>query len=157
MTEMPSGLPSVLGEMVHQTFVQASAMGFGSYMVGGLVAAQEKITGAKVAREKALRRCRGQLSGGAKRRLPTAAKSRSPEEASSAAQRCGRREASEDTMLGTISPGVGYCKAARWRRRSPAPAPRRPVPAQPRLCAGEADQARANLRRERPIRRLRPG
>ena len=28
-------------------------MGFGSYMVGGLVAAQEKITGAKVAREKA--------------------------------------------------------------------------------------------------------
>ena len=47
------GLPSVLGEVVHQTFVQASAMGFGSYMVGGLVAAQEKITGVQVAREKA--------------------------------------------------------------------------------------------------------
>jgi 3-hydroxyisobutyrate dehydrogenase-like beta-hydroxyacid dehydrogenase len=44
------GLPSVLGEAVHQAFVQASAMGFGSYMAGGLVAAQEKITGTTVSR-----------------------------------------------------------------------------------------------------------
>jgi hypothetical protein len=44
------GLPSMLGESVHQAFVQASALGFGASMVGGLVAAQEKITGTTVAR-----------------------------------------------------------------------------------------------------------
>jgi 3-hydroxyisobutyrate dehydrogenase-like beta-hydroxyacid dehydrogenase len=45
------GVPSVMGEAVHQSFVQASALGFGAGMVGGLVAAQEKITGAKVRRD----------------------------------------------------------------------------------------------------------
>jgi hypothetical protein len=35
---------------VHQSFVQASALGFGEGMVGSLVAAQERITGAKVRR-----------------------------------------------------------------------------------------------------------
>jgi 3-hydroxyisobutyrate dehydrogenase-like beta-hydroxyacid dehydrogenase len=44
------GLPSIVGEAVHQSFVQASALGFGDGMVGNLVAAQEKITGAKVRR-----------------------------------------------------------------------------------------------------------
>jgi 3-hydroxyisobutyrate dehydrogenase-like beta-hydroxyacid dehydrogenase len=44
------GLPSVVAEAVHQSFVQASALGFGEGMVGNLVAAQEKITGAKVRR-----------------------------------------------------------------------------------------------------------
>jgi len=44
------GLPSIMGEAVHQSFVQASALGFGEGMVGNLVAAQEKITGAKVRR-----------------------------------------------------------------------------------------------------------
>jgi 3-hydroxyisobutyrate dehydrogenase-like beta-hydroxyacid dehydrogenase len=43
-------LPSPLGEAVHQAFVQASALGCGSEMVGGLVKAQERITGEKVAR-----------------------------------------------------------------------------------------------------------
>ncbi|HVL73853.1 MAG TPA: NAD(P)-dependent oxidoreductase [Beijerinckiaceae bacterium] len=42
------GLPSLLGNVVHQAFVQASAMGFGSRFVGGLVEAQEKLTGTKV-------------------------------------------------------------------------------------------------------------
>lgn len=41
-------LPSHLGEAVHQAFVQASAMGFGEGYVGSLVAAQERLTGAKV-------------------------------------------------------------------------------------------------------------
>jgi 3-hydroxyisobutyrate dehydrogenase-like beta-hydroxyacid dehydrogenase len=44
------GLPSPLAAAVHQAFVQASAMGFGSQMVGGLVQAQEQITGTKVRR-----------------------------------------------------------------------------------------------------------
>ncbi len=47
MTEQ-LGLPSVLGEAVHQSFVLASAMGFGDKLVGSLVQAQEKITGTKV-------------------------------------------------------------------------------------------------------------
>jgi 3-hydroxyisobutyrate dehydrogenase-like beta-hydroxyacid dehydrogenase len=45
------GLPSLLGEVVHQTFVQASAMGFGAQMVGGLVQAQEQLTGTTVRRQ----------------------------------------------------------------------------------------------------------
>ncbi len=45
------GLPSLLGEMVHQAFVQASAMGFGAQMVGALVQAQEQLTGTTVRRE----------------------------------------------------------------------------------------------------------
>lgn len=44
------GLPSIVAEAVHQSFVQASALGFGEGMVGSLVAAQERITGAKVRR-----------------------------------------------------------------------------------------------------------
>ncbi len=47
MTEQ-LGLPSMLGEAVHQSFVLASAMGFGDKLVGSLVAAQEKITGTSV-------------------------------------------------------------------------------------------------------------
>ncbi|MDQ4136430.1 MAG: NAD(P)-dependent oxidoreductase [Pseudomonadota bacterium] len=43
-------LPSPLGEAVHQAFVQASALGLGGEMVGGLVKAQERITGETVAR-----------------------------------------------------------------------------------------------------------
>ncbi len=43
-------LPSPLGEAVHQAFVQASALGCGAEMVGGLVKAQERITGETVAR-----------------------------------------------------------------------------------------------------------
>jgi 3-hydroxyisobutyrate dehydrogenase-like beta-hydroxyacid dehydrogenase len=42
------GLPSQLGECVHQAFVQASALGFGDRMVGGLIRAQEQITGTKI-------------------------------------------------------------------------------------------------------------
>jgi 3-hydroxyisobutyrate dehydrogenase-like beta-hydroxyacid dehydrogenase len=42
------GLPSQLGECVHQAFVQASALGYGDHMVGGLIRAQEKITGTKI-------------------------------------------------------------------------------------------------------------
>ena len=45
------GLPSVFGELVHQTFVQASALGFGGEMVGGLVKAQERVTGVTVGRQ----------------------------------------------------------------------------------------------------------
>jgi 3-hydroxyisobutyrate dehydrogenase-like beta-hydroxyacid dehydrogenase len=41
-------LPSTLGEAVHQSFVTASALGFGSEYVGSLVKAQERITGAKI-------------------------------------------------------------------------------------------------------------
>jgi hypothetical protein len=44
-------LPSPLGEAVHQTFVQASALGLGGEMVGGLVKAQERLTGQRVVRE----------------------------------------------------------------------------------------------------------
>jgi 3-hydroxyisobutyrate dehydrogenase-like beta-hydroxyacid dehydrogenase len=46
-------LPSQLGEAVHQAFVQASAMGLGGEMVGGLVKAQEKLTGETVVRQRA--------------------------------------------------------------------------------------------------------
>ncbi len=49
MTEQ-LGLPSMLGEAVHQSFVLASAMGFGDKLVGSLVAAQEKITGTIVSK-----------------------------------------------------------------------------------------------------------
>jgi 3-hydroxyisobutyrate dehydrogenase-like beta-hydroxyacid dehydrogenase len=42
------GLPSPVGEAVHQAFVQASALGFGSRLVAGLVEAQEQITGTRV-------------------------------------------------------------------------------------------------------------
>ena len=44
-------LPSPLGEAVHQAFVQASALGLGGEMVGGLVKAQERLTGQRVVRE----------------------------------------------------------------------------------------------------------
>jgi 3-hydroxyisobutyrate dehydrogenase-like beta-hydroxyacid dehydrogenase len=44
------GLPSVLGEGVHQAFVQASAMGFGPELVASLVKAQEQLTGTRVGR-----------------------------------------------------------------------------------------------------------
>lgn len=47
MTEM-LGLPGFLGESVHQTFVQAGALGFGDHMVGALVRAQEKINNMKI-------------------------------------------------------------------------------------------------------------
>jgi 3-hydroxyisobutyrate dehydrogenase-like beta-hydroxyacid dehydrogenase len=42
------GLPSIMGEAVHQSFVIASALGFEADKVGALVAAQEKITGTAV-------------------------------------------------------------------------------------------------------------
>lgn len=42
------GMPSQLGECVHQTFVQAAALGFGERMVGALVHAQEKINNVKI-------------------------------------------------------------------------------------------------------------
>ncbi len=41
-------LPGFLGEAVHQSFVQAAAMGFGSKLVGSLIEAQEKITGVRI-------------------------------------------------------------------------------------------------------------
>lgn len=44
------GLPSFLGETVHQSFVLASALGYGDKFVGSMVAAQEKITGTAIAR-----------------------------------------------------------------------------------------------------------
>lgn len=47
------GLPSYLGEAVHQAFVQAAALGLGDHMVGGLVRAQEKLTGVKVGPDRA--------------------------------------------------------------------------------------------------------
>lgn len=43
-------VPSQLGEAVHQSFVQASALGFGGELVGSLVKAQERITGETVVR-----------------------------------------------------------------------------------------------------------
>ncbi|MGE3144031.1 MAG: NAD(P)-dependent oxidoreductase, partial [Pseudorhodoplanes sp.] len=43
-------LPSYLGETVHQSFVLASALGYGDKFVGSLVAAQEKISGTAIAR-----------------------------------------------------------------------------------------------------------
>ncbi len=42
------GVPGQLGECVHQTFVQAAALGFGDQMVGALVRAQEKINNVKI-------------------------------------------------------------------------------------------------------------
>jgi len=45
------GVPSMLGAAVHQVFVQASALGYGSEMVASLVKAQEQIAGASVRRE----------------------------------------------------------------------------------------------------------
>lgn len=45
-----AGLPSFLGEAVHQSFVQASAFGLGGGFVPSLLEAQEKITGAKIVR-----------------------------------------------------------------------------------------------------------
>jgi 3-hydroxyisobutyrate dehydrogenase-like beta-hydroxyacid dehydrogenase len=44
------GLPSYLGEAVHQSFVLASALGYGDKMVGSMVEAQEKITGTAITR-----------------------------------------------------------------------------------------------------------
>lgn len=44
------GLPSYLGETVHQSFVLASALGYGDKFVGSMVAVQEKITGTAIAR-----------------------------------------------------------------------------------------------------------
>lgn len=41
-------MPAQLGECVHQTFVQAAALGFGDSMVGALVRAQEKINNVKI-------------------------------------------------------------------------------------------------------------
>jgi len=40
------GVPSMLGAAVHQAFVQASALGYGSELVASLVKAQEQIAGA---------------------------------------------------------------------------------------------------------------
>lgn len=42
------GLPSYVGEAVHQSFVLASSLGYGDRFVASLVAAQEKMTGTKV-------------------------------------------------------------------------------------------------------------
>jgi 3-hydroxyisobutyrate dehydrogenase-like beta-hydroxyacid dehydrogenase len=44
------GLPSYIGETVHQSFVLASTLGYGDKFAGSMVAAQEKITGTAVAR-----------------------------------------------------------------------------------------------------------
>lgn len=44
------GVPSMLGAAVHQAYVQASALGYGSEMVASLVKAQEQIAGASVRR-----------------------------------------------------------------------------------------------------------
>jgi 3-hydroxyisobutyrate dehydrogenase-like beta-hydroxyacid dehydrogenase len=49
MTE-EAGVPSVLGEAVHQTLVQAVALGFGDKFVPSLMEAQERITGARIVR-----------------------------------------------------------------------------------------------------------
>jgi 3-hydroxyisobutyrate dehydrogenase-like beta-hydroxyacid dehydrogenase len=42
------GVPSMLGAAVHQAFVQAAALGYGSELVPSLVKAQEKIAGVSV-------------------------------------------------------------------------------------------------------------
>ena len=42
------GIPGFLGECVHQSFVQAAALGFGDHMVGALVRAQETINNVKI-------------------------------------------------------------------------------------------------------------
>lgn len=49
MTEQ-AGVPSVLGEGVHQTFVQAAALGFSDKFVPSLLEAQERINGLKIVR-----------------------------------------------------------------------------------------------------------
>jgi 3-hydroxyisobutyrate dehydrogenase-like beta-hydroxyacid dehydrogenase len=49
MTE-EAGVPSMLGEAVHQTLVQAVALGFGDKFVPSLMEAQERITGATIVR-----------------------------------------------------------------------------------------------------------
>lgn len=47
MTEMLD-LPSPVGEAVHQSFVQAAALGFGGKFVPSLIEAQEKLTGVRI-------------------------------------------------------------------------------------------------------------
>ena len=42
------GVRGPLGACVHQAFVQASALGYGDHMVGGLIRAQEQISGTKI-------------------------------------------------------------------------------------------------------------
>jgi 3-hydroxyisobutyrate dehydrogenase-like beta-hydroxyacid dehydrogenase len=42
------GMPGLLGESVHQSFVRAADLGFGDRMVGALVRAQEKINNVKI-------------------------------------------------------------------------------------------------------------
>jgi 3-hydroxyisobutyrate dehydrogenase-like beta-hydroxyacid dehydrogenase len=49
MTE-EAGVPSVLGEAVHQTLVQAVALGFGDKFVPSLMEAQERINNIKIVR-----------------------------------------------------------------------------------------------------------
>ena len=49
MTE-EAGVPSLLGEAVHQTLVQAAALGFGDKFVPSLIEAQERINGIKIVR-----------------------------------------------------------------------------------------------------------
>ena len=49
MTE-EAGVPSVLGEAVHQILVQASALGFADKFVPSLMEAQERINGIKIVR-----------------------------------------------------------------------------------------------------------
>jgi 3-hydroxyisobutyrate dehydrogenase-like beta-hydroxyacid dehydrogenase len=49
MTE-EAGLPSMLGEAVHQTLVQAVALGFGDKFVPSLMEAQERINNVKIVR-----------------------------------------------------------------------------------------------------------
>ncbi|HEX2113746.1 MAG TPA: NAD(P)-dependent oxidoreductase [Alphaproteobacteria bacterium] len=49
MTE-EAGVPSVLGEAVHQTLVQAAALGLGDKFVPSLLEAQERINGIKIVR-----------------------------------------------------------------------------------------------------------
>jgi 3-hydroxyisobutyrate dehydrogenase-like beta-hydroxyacid dehydrogenase len=49
MTEQ-AGVPSALGEAVHQTFVQASALGFADKFVPSLLEAQERINNIKIVR-----------------------------------------------------------------------------------------------------------
>jgi 3-hydroxyisobutyrate dehydrogenase-like beta-hydroxyacid dehydrogenase len=44
-------LPGFLGEAVHQSFVQAAALGFGPKMVGSLIEAQEKVTGVRIRKQ----------------------------------------------------------------------------------------------------------
>jgi 3-hydroxyisobutyrate dehydrogenase-like beta-hydroxyacid dehydrogenase len=45
-----AGVPSMLGEAVHQTLVQAAALGFGDKFVPSLLEAQERINGIKIVR-----------------------------------------------------------------------------------------------------------